>query len=220
MQNNLKAHGEFPNRHVFKAFSKIEHAEAFVEEGRFRMGSLKNYRKIEDGERRDGAEGHGHIRVLEQAHFDANDTGYFDVTGCSVHRGIHTELGNPIYIFSTSLPEVNLNSLKSKFGQFIVRIDAPKQLAHDMTEHLKLRPEKYAGGIEGRFVSYNRGEIIDMEPDNFQRTSLSYSQKPTKFIGECEFRFVAINMDSLSERKTYEYFEINLGESISYAKVI
>lgn len=137
------------------------------------MGSLNSYRKIENSGTRDEPEGHGHIRVPGQvvvAHFDANNPDFFDVTEGPGHRDVHTELGNPIYIFSTSLPEVDLSYLKSKFGQFIVQIDFPEQLAHDITEHLKHRPEKYAGGIEGSFVSYNQGEIVDAELNNVERT--------------------------------------------------
>lgn len=223
MQKNLKVHGEFPDGHVFKAFSRKEYAEAFVKEGRFRMGSLQNYRTIEDGRRRDKSEGHGHIRVPGQvvtAHFDVNDPDYFDVTEAPGHRDVHTELGNPVYIFSTSLPEVDLSYIVNKFGQFVVQIDTPKQLALDITEHLKRRPEKYAGGIEGRYVSYNRGEIVDAELDNVERTTLSYSQKPVYFIDEHEFRFIAINMDRPSVREVHECLEIDLGGPVSYARII
>lgn len=223
MQNNLKAHGDFPNGHVFKAFSKVEHAEAFVKEGQFRMGSLQNYRSIEDAERRDVSEGYGHIRVFGQVvkvHLDANDSDYYEVTEAPGHRDVRTELGNPIYIFSTSLPNVDLGYLVRRFGQFIVQIDTPKQLALDITEHLKQRPEKYAGGVEGRYVSYNRGEIVDEELDRVKRIVLSYSQKSVKFINEREFRFVVISMDRPSEKMIHEYIEINLGGPLAYARII
>lgn len=223
MQINLEAHGEFPDGPLFKAFSKMEYAEAFIKEGCFRMGSLNNYRSIEDGERRDAFEGHGHIRVPGQvvrAHFKVDDPDYFDTTEGPGHRDVHTEIGNPIYIFSTSLPQVDLRYLKSKFGQFIVQIDAPKQLAIDITEHLKRRPEKYAGGIEGSFVSYNRGEVVDRELDSVERTYLSYSQKSIDFSDEHEFRFVAINMDRPSEREIHDYLEIDLGGPVPYARII
>jgi hypothetical protein len=223
MQKKLKAHGEFPDGHVFKAFSRIEHADAFVGQGRFRMGSLKSYRKTEDVRRKDDAEGHGHIWVpgaVVTAHFDAKDPDYFEVTEGPGHRDVHSELGNPIYIFSTSLPEVDLDYLKNRFGRFIIQIDAPEQLAHDITEHLKRRPEKFAGGIEGCMVSYNRDGIVDADLDNYKLISLSYSQKSADFVDEYEFRFVAINMDRPSERRAFEYLEIDLGGPVSYARVI
>lgn len=223
MQKNLKAHGEFPDSYVLKAFSNVEHAEEFVKQGRFRMGSLKCYRRTKDRERRDEAEGHGHVRVPGQvvtAHFDSNDPDYFEVTKRFGHRNVHSELGNPVYIFSTSLPEVDLDIMKKRFGQFIVQIDGPAQLANDITEHLMRRPEKFAGGIEGRMVSYNRGEIVDSDLDSYRRTTLSYSQKFIEFSDQFEFRFVAINMDRPSERRTLEYLEIDLGGPVSYARVV
>jgi hypothetical protein len=222
MQNNLNVHGEFPNEHVFKAFSDRGHAEAFIEEGRFQMGSLTKYRESEDDARRDPSEGHGHICVPGQvmtAHLDTNDSNSYYITEDHGLRDIHTRLDNPIYIFSTSLPEIDINTLKNKFGQFIVQIDFPRQLAHDITEHLKLRCERYAGGIEGSFVSYNQGGIAEKKLNNLERTSLSYSQKPNVFSDECEFRFIAIDMGSPSVQKTNECLKIDLGGPISYARI-
>lgn len=107
MQQKLKPHGVFPDKPVFKAFKKLKYAREFTNEGRFQMGSLRKYRRTEDEERKDVCEGRGHIRVPGQVvrvHFDANDSEYFAVTEEPGYRDVHTELGNPIYIYILNFP--------------------------------------------------------------------------------------------------------------------
>jgi len=223
MRQDLITHGEFPSTHIFKAFSKIGHAEEFIEKGLFRMGSLKSYRETEDSRRRDKTEGFSHTREpgqVIQVYFDRNCLDNFKVTEESGYIDIHSALGNPVYILSTSLPEVNINYLKNKFGPFIVQINNPIQLAHDITKHLKNRIEKYAGGVEAAPVSYTKSKQVNTRSDNFRLSTLSYTQKPSCFSPEHEFRFIIINMDKPSKRITHPYLEIDLKTPISHAKII
>jgi len=223
VQSHLKVHGKFPEGHIYKAFEKLEYAQDFVQLGKFRMGSLAKYRSMEDDPRNDSGEGQGHAQVpgvVTRAHFDSNDRDYFETTHEYGLKQYHSELGNPIYIFSTSSKEVGLNYLKNRFGEYIVRINQPEELANSINSHLKERTESFAGGVEVGLVRYNRGEVIKEDLQNLERIALSYIQKPSGFSLEYEFRFIVINRDNLNIRKTEEYMEVNLGKGVTHAKII
>ena len=223
MHQSLESHGFFPSDHIYKAFSKMEYALDFVDRGRFRFGALATYKNIEDANRRDNSEGVGSFRTpgnVTSVHFDKNDLDSTYATEAPGYVNVHTELGNPVYVFSTSLSTVSIQFLAEKFGRYIVQIDNPKELADQITHHLKTRTEKFAGGIEGVSVSYNAGEVIEESLNNFERTTLSYSQKPVSFSSECEFRFVSINIDSPENRMNSDYMNIDLGGPVKYARLL
>lgn len=105
----------------------------------------------------------------------------------------HTELLNPSFILSCSLPGVELNYLRSQFGGWLVKIAEPKQLARDLSTYLETLPDRFTG-VEGCSVHYNKGSRVGERLSNIASTRLSYSQKPATFSRENEFRFVVIAM--------------------------
>jgi hypothetical protein len=48
---------------LYRAFTTIDYARDFIEQGLFRMGSPGRYKNIEDQKRRDITEGTGHIKT-------------------------------------------------------------------------------------------------------------------------------------------------------------
>lgn len=204
-RKKLKVHGDYPHC-VYRAFDKKDDAEKFINEGRFVLGNLKKYKNIEDSSRKDETEGEA---VFQRPGIDTST---------------HCELVNPRFILCTSLPDVDLAHMVEKFGKYIVKIDNPKQLARDITSYLETLPLKFAGGIKGHRVKYNKGHKFDKEIDGVKMVTLSCSQKPDRFEKDCEFRFVAIvkgsPSDHLFDLYDEEILEINLNKKLTYAKLI
>ena len=113
-----------------------------------------------------------------------------------------------------------MGHISNEFGKYIVRISNPRKLAEDITSFLENMPHKFAGGIEGLTVKYNKGHIFDKDMGNIERTALSYSQKPEKFSPDNEFRFVSIIMDRPSIQYNEDYLYINIGNKLEYAEII
>ena len=220
-KKKLLAHGVYPS-YVYKAFNEREYLEWFIDEGKFRLGNLRTYKSIEDLARRDNDEGTAVYRrpgmVTSVAFSKDNDDTF--VTEAPGHINTHTELGNPKFVFCTSLPNVNLQYMKERFGKYIVKITEPKTFAQDISQYLYSIPTRFAGGIEGIEIQYNRNEIIEKELDNKDRVTLSYSQKSFEFKDETEFRFVALVLGTPSKRYNEDYLDINIGKRLQYVDIV
>jgi len=131
----------------------------------------------------------------------------------------HTELLNPSFILSCSLPGVELNYLRSQFGRWLVKIAEPRQLARDLSTYLETLPDRFTG-VEGCSVHYNKGSRVGERLSNIASTRLSYSQKPATFSRENEFRFVVIAMGTPSRRSNAEYLHVDLGGALNYVSVL
>jgi hypothetical protein len=217
---HLKAHGRFP-RFVYRAFTERSHAEDFVLRGRFRLGNLRVYATLENEERRDSSEGQGRFQrfgTVTSVDFvaDSDDTFVSQAPGY-VH--VHTELLNPTFVLSCSLPGVNLDYLRSRFGPWVVRIDEPRRLAQELAKHLETLPDRF-GGVEGCLVHYNKDGRVEEGLSNMASTRLSYSQKPLSFKPENEFRFVVVVMGTPGRRLNARYLPVDLGGAVKYATVI
>lgn len=102
---HLKAHGRYP-RSAYRAFASKTYAEEFACSGKFRMGNLRAYSSSEDAQRRDPSEGEGHFQrfgTVTSVDFvpRSDETSVSQAPGY-VHT--HTELLNPKFLLSCSLP--------------------------------------------------------------------------------------------------------------------
>jgi hypothetical protein len=220
-KKGLKAHGEYPE-YIYRAFTKRKYAEEFVDEGKFVLGNLKRYKQIEDSSRQDKTEGIAEFQrpgVVQSVFFSKSCEEEHIVESVG-HIRTYSELGNPKFILCTSLPGIELKHMEKNFGKYIVRINNPKQLAFDITSYLESLPHKFAGGVEGCYVKYDKGNKVERKIDNNEIIKLSYSQKPEIYKEDCEFRFVAIVMGNPSTRLNARTLEINLCKRLVYAKLV
>ncbi len=213
--------GEFP-KFVFKAFDKQAYARAFVHSGTFRIGALARYKTIEDANRQDSTEGEAHFRfhdTVTRIHFfpGSEQTYTSEAPGTMEAR---SSLGNPIYMFCTSLPEVDKEYLQKRFGRFLVMIEDPMQLATDIQTAIESSGYSPIGVVRGAKVEYTKGQIVPRDLSPSEGARLSYTQKPESFSAEHEFRFVSILGGAVRSADLPEYIEIDIGNSISYAKLL
>ncbi len=188
----LEAHGDYPQT-VYRVFDDIKYAKAFVN-GSLRFSRLQIYKNIEDELRCDKTEGEAHV----------------------VHNGLshHSSFAsNSFYILSFHR---TLEAAKqSKFGEFIVELKNPRQLAIEITKWLNQQPYKHFGGVEGVNVEYTHGEEADIKPTSVELAKLTYSQKPDFFSDEDEFRFVFIRESCMDD-----YVDIDIDGTQGHCKMV
>jgi len=190
----LTAHGHFPDV-VYRAFADKKHMDDFLR-GNIRFGSLSLYRELEDDTRRDNLEGISHVS------HDGLD-----------HHGAMP--GTWVYVLCCS---VSLDAIcKSGFGSYIVQIRNPRALAEELTKKLVLRPEMFYEGVEGVLVKYSKGHKATAMPTPFDLIRLSYSQKPHRFLGDEEFRFVVIRK-TIGIRAPEKHLTFALGATLCYSE--
>lgn len=132
----------------------------------------------------------------------------------------HVELLNPKFVLCCSRPGVDLGYLRERFGRWLVKIDQPRRLAQEISDYLGTLPYRFAGGIEGCPVHYNKGGKVRPGLTTNASTRLSYAQKPVAFIQDREFRFVAIVTGTPGSRFDGDYLSIDLGHALNYVSVI
>jgi hypothetical protein len=132
----------------------------------------------------------------------------------------HVDLGNPIFIFCCSLLDADQGYLKQQFGSHIVRIHKPRRFTEDISTFLESLPYKFAGGIEGCIVKYNKGRIIQTALGSVDRTRLSYAQKPADFRREKEYRLVSIIGGSPINRFNDDYITVDIGGALDYVELL
>lgn len=205
-----------------------------MDRGTFRLGCRYYYRNMEDKSRRDPTEGTGYTRepgIVTSIWFPPNrheKPVRREEMGYQEHE---SECTNPIFLFCTSLPDVNLSHLRDNFGQYIVKINDPRRFALDISAHFD------GGGqnvlIEGYPVVYNKGQELDRKLADNERLDLSYRQKPfDKYHYDCEFRIAAIRLGNLCKEECEflggqferiesecRFIEVNLGKQLNYAQL-
>ena len=219
-ERQLKAHGRYP-KFVYRAFTKRSYAEDFASCGKFRMGNLRVYSTLKAAERHDSLEGKAHFQrfgnVTSVEFVPKSDKTF--VTQAPGYMHTHTELFNPKFVLSCSLPGVDLEYLRSRFGAWLVRIDDPRRLAQEVSNYLGGLPDRFTG-VEGCLVHYNKGGKVRANLSSIASTRLTYSQKPAAFISEKEFRFVVIAMGAPRNHFNDDYLTIDLGRALNYVTVI
>ena len=217
----LTAHGSYPTL-VYRAFTQREYAEDFAVRGRFRVGNLRMYQRIEDSNRQDSTEGEGRFQYWS----GVTTVDFFqgsDATAVRQRPGYvnaHVELLHPIFVLSCATPHVDLAWFRRRFGSWVIKIEGPRRFAQEVSEYLQRLPHKFAGGVEGCFVKYYKGARLRRNPSRIESVTLSYSQKSPAFCDEHEFRFVVTVMDVLSREFNQDYFTIDLGRRLEYVSIL
>lgn len=216
----LKAHGRYP-KFIYRAFTRRIYAEEFARCGKFHMGNLRVYSSLEDVARGDHSEGEGHFQrfgtVTSVDFVPRSDESFVSYAPGYVQT--HTELLNPKFVLSCSLPGVDLNYLRSRFGSWVVRIDDPRRLAQEISTYLGGLRDRFSG-VEGCVVHYNKGGKVGASLSDIAWTRLSYSQKAASYGSEREFRLVAFSTGKPSSWLDRNYLMIDLGRALDYATVI
>ncbi len=213
--------GQYPKA-VYRSFTKPEYLEDFLEHGRFRIGHIDSFRSIEDSARRDQSEGEARYRrpgIVTKVHFSRCSDETFE-TNEPGDIETSAQIGNPTYLFCTSRTSIDLNLMRSKFGDFVALISEPRRLALDLCHYFQTSEYKLAGGIEGCCVQYTKDTVIQTKLSSIQRAQLSYSQKPEEHKKEKEFRYVAILFSKPQDGEFPTYLEIDLNKKLTYASRI
>lgn len=204
---------------LYKAYTDERHARAFVDAGKVRLGALRQYQGIEDAKRRDSTEGEAHVRfrdIVTRIHFVPNSSETYTSESPGTMEA-HSSLGNPMFLFCTSLPDVDTEMLKRKFGQFLVKIENPVQLCEDIHRAMESRGWKIR--VAATAVEYTKGDIVEADPGPSGGARLSYTQKAKEFSEEHEFRFVAVILGAVRTTDLPEYVDLDFG-AVSYAKLL
>jgi len=186
-----KVCGEFPE-FCYRAFDCNTDAEAFVNEGKFRLRCIHSCRAIEDESRRDPDEGKGHTRepgIVTVALVSPDRSEPTIWTKVEGYQEYHIESGNSILLFCTCLPNIVPDHMR-RFGNHIVRINEPRRLAEDICDFFAIIGQRVL--VRGCYVVYNKGERLDRQLTRDERADLAYTQKPARFAADCEFRLVVI----------------------------
>jgi hypothetical protein len=218
----LEPFGDFPPQ-LFRAFTEERWARAFVEEGRLRFWPVQHFVDLEDPLRADPSEGSAHLQIrgdVTAVHIGSD--GQVRLTEESGYINFQSSFVNPVFIYCFSYPpDGDVQRLPRKFGDFVVRIDDPRQLARDVTRQMTndgiLRETPV---VECHRVSYNKGMKEEVSPDHFTRTRLNYTQKPVSFSGEYEYRFASVDCRGVRNRNlSAEAYEVVIGRPLPYASL-
>ena len=215
-----KPFGQYPKA-VYRSFKKPGCLEDFLDHGRFRIGCIDHYRRIEDSGRRDESEGEARYRrpgIVTKVHFSRCSDETFE-TNEPGDVETSARIGNPTYLFCTSRTSIDLNWMRHKFGDFVALISEPRTLALDLCHYFQTSEYRLAGGIEGCCVQYTKDTVIQTKLSSIQIGQLSYSQKPGKHKKEKEFRYVAILFHKPQDGE-FPYLEIDLNKKLTYASRI
>jgi hypothetical protein len=220
----LEAIGPFPPL-LFKAFRCREHAEDLVRRGRLRLSEVKYFARIEDPARVDRTEGRSQMQIegdVTKVAFDLTgnplrtwqEPGSFNFTG---------EFINPVYIACFCYPpDGDQSRVPSKFGRYLVRIANPRRFAQEITDWLTQEGAlRDTPVVECLKVLYNKGDRSKDVKDGYQRTQLSYSQKPSKFADEFEYRFTVVAPLVLDPKHSPgEHYFVDLGRPLDYVELL
>lgn len=207
---------------LYRTFSKEIYALDFINNGRFRLGLIDHYAKIEDEKRIDQTEGESSSYVkttvqdvtINQAKSEISlvedKSGYLHVRGSRV---------NPLYLLCTSGKEVDLDFLR-EMGGFVVRVNDPTALLNDIenAEPINSKMEKRGKCIIEK-VLYTKGQIENFDPDSIDAVKRSYTQKPPSFKNECEYRFIVTTIPLLGEDAD-KFLFYNLNRKLEYLEII
>lgn len=188
--------------YLYKGFTEKIHAIEFLKKGKFRLGLLECYKTIEDDNRRDESEGQS-LSIVKKYLPDH-----------TLHlKGKHI---NPLYLFCTSGPKVDLDYMKTKWP-FIVKINDPKMLKNSINENKPVNTKmEIVSKCKIEEVKYTKGEIIDIDPDSIEAVRLSYTQKPRSYEDDCEFRYIVTALPPINHEPDM-YLDYDFGYAIDYA---
>jgi len=187
---------------LFRAFKYMSFAEDFVE-GRFRLGSLAQYLDTPDESRQDSLEGIAAYR----------DTRGIETT--SINGNIRDQ-----YVLCCSTKDVEINYLRKKMGEYIVKIHDPSALAREMERFLEDNRVPTFNGVHGRLVEYTKNEVKYGELNSSDNFDLSLRQKNRGNAEESEYRLFFILSRQDSRFVQENHFHIDLGGPLKFAEIL
>jgi hypothetical protein len=208
---------------LYRVFDEEKWALAFINTGMIRLKTLSCFASIEDDIRADPTEGSSSIQTPgEIIKVGINQDG--EIKYAHAEPGLVNWRGsviNPIYIYCFSYPpNGDTTLLPIKFGNYIVRIDDPEQLAKDIKDYL-IQKEALRDSpvVEYLPVVYNKDSVISNKLDNPALFQLQYTQKSASFSDEYEYRLAIISTIQFFD-KYREQLAIDLGKRLTYASLL
>lgn len=204
---------------LFRFYDEKKYADAFLDPGTIRLRPLSFFKTIEDTTRADDSEGQGKHKVQGQ-----------ELTAVSLPSGkVSSKMGeldwgvvsgNPMFIFCTSLPTVDVKAIGEKWPHTLEIYD-PKLFRKDFEDAAAACAPEGAKliGVDCVSVQYDKGRTVLEMPDFGKCADLAYTQKPPHFLSECEFRFVAI-YDVIGFPENTECIDLKLKSPKVYARVL
>jgi len=181
---------------LYKAFTQEQHAYDFLEQGNLILQPLKYFRNIEDINRKDKDEGKGKAEIIMKRPVLQIDKYTGQLLSSKPEPGpvyFVTSTPNPCYIISFSGPQVDLNYLIEKYGQYVLRINEPNKLVKAICSNLSQSDNMpNVMWLECIQVRYDKGQLTDNlpEPGSQERARMSYGQKASNYSRDCEYRLV------------------------------
>ena len=219
---NVYVTGSFPAP-LFRALKEEQYARDFVEQGKFRLCCLDYYHKIEDEKKRDKSEGEGSFEILGPRPVVTIDQETMEVVSektevGSIYRGIITV--SPCYILCFSGPKVDIDYLREKHGQHVVRVNQPDLLVQDIKAYLEhgfaLSNTMQLECVE---VRYDKDQLLESEPTEGEKDQLSYGQKYPCDAMDFEYRIVcALTLPWVENLPSQ--IDIELRKKLGYAEII
>ncbi len=207
---------------LYRAFQRKEHAILFLE-GNFRLSLLIYYKEIEDKERRDKSEGQSSSYIKRNLLSVTLDKRTMEVTSTNHTPGLLHLTGahiDPMYLMCTCGPDAELNYIRKNFGEYVVKINAPKKLLEDIniSRPLNSKMEFIRKCVLER-VRYTKDQIQNLDPDSIDAVKLSYLQKPPCFSRDFEYRYIVTAKPCINEEpETFIWY--NLNQKLDYLEII
>ena len=167
------------------------------------MTALSCYRTAPDVSRRDSSEGMATYRDnhgLETATINGN--------------------ADEQYILCCSTPDVNLDYLREKMGQHIVKINDPQAFVRELETFLAKANVATLNGVHGRLVEYTKGETRPVALDAGENFDLSLHQKDRSFQPECVYRIFVILGRGETPIVRDSHLHVELGKPLDCAEIL
>jgi hypothetical protein len=224
MKRKSRVCGEFP-KVLFRFFSEEQYAVRFAKEGKLRAGLISEYRRIESSVRRDETEGSGHYLMKERVTSLRMAQDMRVAPEVITEDGIqhhYSSFGNSVFLVCCSDASVDVSLMKERFGRYMARIHSPVSLAIDLDYALNKHEGSGRFLIDGEFVEYNKGLLVNDGRRAENLTDLAFMQKPASFADEKEFRFclVGFGEERLEHLNKDKYLDIDLGGELRYVELL
>ena len=200
MRSECKVDGEFPEE-VYRFFDKEEYAIDFVENGKFRLGSLKTYKANKCASRRDETEGHAYNRMIQDKRT----------------RNIYLSYAGHAFLLCFSTLDADFYRMKKEIGPYVVKVYSPIALALDIDKAVNQKTVNRKYAIFGSKVEYGSGSYIHDKLSPKKSAELSLTQKPIKHKWQSEYRLCLMK---LNPKPISKYKYIDLGGPVEYSEII
>lgn len=188
-----KVWGEYPQK-LYRIFNNRDYANNFINGQKIRLSSLSFYKNIEDNSRQDETEGKGSYQYPEpnmpHVQLSRNTGNIIDIQEKPGIVQVTSIPTNPIFILCLSDPPKGPIGLSpTHFGKWLAIINNPKQFAQDLSDRIRIRlPQRFP--IECHKIQYNKDNLLHGQLSSAATHDISFSQKPSRFSSEYEYRFV------------------------------